>query len=95
MTDHKKSKYIRLSSEYYGGLTVTYQYVQMKDDEPPINFYTYETLDQGWFIIENEGTAKMLLEEQAKIKLNKYTARYFADSDIEYDDNEVIKFSRI
>ena len=37
----------------------------------------------------------MLLEEQAKIKLNKYTARYFADSDIEYDDNEVIKFSRI
>ena len=66
MTDHKKSKYIRLSSEYYGGLTVTYQYVLMKDDEPPINFYTYETIDQGWFIIENEGTAKMLLEEQAK-----------------------------
>ena len=67
MTDHKKSKYIRLSSEYYGGLTVTYQYVQMKDDEPPINFYTYETLDQGWFIIENEGTAKMLLEEQGAV----------------------------
>ena len=73
MTENKKSKYIRLSSEYYGGFTVTYQYVQMKDDEPTINFYTYETLDQGWFIIENEGMAKMLLEEQAKIKLNKYT----------------------
>ena len=95
MTDEKKSKYIRLSSEYYGGFTVTYQYVQMKDDEPIINFYTYESIDEGWFVIENDEKAKMLLEEQAKIKLNKRTGRYFTDSDIEYDDNEVVKFSRI
>ena len=95
MTDEKKSKYIRLSSEYYGGFTVTYQYVQMKDDEPIINFYTYESIDEGWFVIENDEKAKMLLEEQAKIKLNKRTGRYFTDSDIEYGDNEVVKFSRI
>ena len=66
MTDEKKSKYIRLSSEYYGGFTVTYQYVQMKDDEPIINFYTYESIDEGWFVIENDGKEKWLLEKGFK-----------------------------
>tara|TARA_Y100000294_G_scaffold22037_1_gene18674 strand:- start:96 stop:647 length:552 start_codon:yes stop_codon:yes gene_type:complete len=92
MTDKKKSKYIRLSCEYYGGFYFKkdYEYWDIDATEGEI-FETYKGIDEGWLVVKN--LKKFKWKEQ--IKFNKRAKTYFVNDNVKIDNKDVIKFHSI
>ena len=92
MTDEKKSKYIRLSCEYYGGFQFKklYEYWDIDGVEGE-RFDTCKDIDEGWLVVKN--LKKFKWKEQ--IKFNKRAKTYFVNDNVKIDNNDVIKFHSI
>ena len=67
MTDEKK-KFIRISSEYEGGLTINRRYALLRDDKPDKTFSANASCDEGWLVVKNYKDFEL---ENGKIKVNK------------------------
>ena len=64
MTDEKK-KFIRISSEYEGGLTIYRKYALLQDDKPEKIVSVYASCDEGWLVVKNYEDFEL---ENGKIK---------------------------
>ena len=88
MTDEKK-KFIRISSEYEGGLTINRRYALLRDDKPDKTFSANASCDEGWLVVKNYEDFEL---ENGKIKVNKKTGRNYIDADVEINDTDVVEY---
>jgi hypothetical protein len=91
MTD-KNTKYIRLSSEYYGGFYFKKEYEYWDADATEAEIFdTYKGIDEGWLVVKN--LKKFKWKEQ--VKFNKRAKTYFYDANLKILKKDVVKFNSI